>query len=518
MVRTIDGKPRPFGDDKKKISISDASTNGSIIKKQGSFVVKISPNRLSEYVIQGRNRVTPSKVDVERNQTVNKKIIDGVNDYLERNNLKNKVSFVETQGSFAKGTDLAGTSDLDIFIGFKYDTPLSEIRSIPVQIGQSVIKPIASDYKLKTGADDKKYPEAMIPEMGKDVEVQLLGVADVTPEQVEFSRNKYPIEGGMKTAQDRSPHHTRYMINALRGKENDVRLLKEFMKDTGVYDSSGKSRGFSGYSTEVLIDKLGSFENVLKFFANFKPTQIGEYKGAEKTPLTLVDPIDPYRNLGSAFSEDDKVSSARKNRKLARMIKVSQEFLGNLQKSKPKKEDLESVSLSIKTSDTDADENEMYTKLYSLATNIQNKLNKEGFKVKSPHIKLTDNFEADVPRVNVNYDEKTRTAKIDFGLENFKIDKYRKDNGIPLNSPNPKMTQEDWNKTIQTYRRQNIGKNMIEEGGKLKAVKEVKNTDARGYLQNLLSNEIDTVKIEPKFRSDVNKGIVGYGISKFEDI
>ena len=33
MVRNVGGTPRPFGDDKKKkISINDASTNGSVIK------------------------------------------------------------------------------------------------------------------------------------------------------------------------------------------------------------------------------------------------------------------------------------------------------------------------------------------------------------------------------------------------------------------------------------------------------------------------------------------------------
>jgi len=51
MVRNVGGKPRPFGDDKKKkISINDASSDSSVIKKDS----KIINNNVS---IQGQNYI-----------------------------------------------------------------------------------------------------------------------------------------------------------------------------------------------------------------------------------------------------------------------------------------------------------------------------------------------------------------------------------------------------------------------------------------------------------------------------
>lgn len=50
MVRNVGGTPRPFGDDKKKISINDASTNGSVIKKNSWLTTRkeFSPTARTE--------------------------------------------------------------------------------------------------------------------------------------------------------------------------------------------------------------------------------------------------------------------------------------------------------------------------------------------------------------------------------------------------------------------------------------------------------------------------------------
>lgn len=50
MVRNVGGKPRPFGDKKKKISINDASSDSSVIKKDSKMI----NNNVS---IQGQNYI-----------------------------------------------------------------------------------------------------------------------------------------------------------------------------------------------------------------------------------------------------------------------------------------------------------------------------------------------------------------------------------------------------------------------------------------------------------------------------
>ena len=132
----------------------------------------------------------------------------------------------------------------------------------------------------------------------------------------------------MKTATDRSPHHTRFMRESLKGKEQDLRTLKKFFKNAGVYDASIAKQGFSGFSTEVLIHNLGSFEKVLDFFANFeKGSVIGETSREFDTPLVMVDPIDENRNLASAFSHSEREGSIIPNKNLARLIKSAQSVI-----------------------------------------------------------------------------------------------------------------------------------------------------------------------------------------------
>jgi tRNA nucleotidyltransferase (CCA-adding enzyme) len=47
----------------------------------------------------------------------------------------------------------------------------------------------------------------------------------------------------------------------------EVRLLKKFMKGTGVYGAEIKIGGFSGYLCELLILKYRSFAQTIEAFA-----------------------------------------------------------------------------------------------------------------------------------------------------------------------------------------------------------------------------------------------------------
>ena len=370
-----------------------------------------SGEKVAEYKKEIKEEITPTKEESEKNSQVEKSVIDGIRERIKGTNYEDKIKFIETQGSFAKGTDLAGSSDLDIFVGFDYDIDIKEIEEVILELGDDVLKPISDEgeYKIMNGAG-KKYPESYV----NGVEVQIIGTSDVTLEQIK----KGFEEGGMKTATDRSPHHTRFMREALKGKEQDVRTLKKFFKNAGVYDASIAKQGFSGFSTEVLIHNLGSFEKVLDFFANFeKGSVIGETSRKFDTPLVMVDPIDENRNLASAFSHSEREGSIIPNKNLARLIKSAQSVIetGKLPEITKEKED--SITIELETPDN-LDRNEVYSQAYSSAMDLQNVFKTNGYGVMVPTDKITDDFEVKVPRINVEYDGKNN-VKINFGLKNF---------------------------------------------------------------------------------------------------
>ena len=92
-------------------------------------------------------------------------------------------------------------------------------------------------------------------------------------------------------------------------------LLKKFLKSVGVYGAEIATSGFSGYVTEILILKYGSFESVLQEISNISGRE-GEKNviSIDKTDvdiiktfqsqLIIVDPVDPRRNLGTAISAE----------------------------------------------------------------------------------------------------------------------------------------------------------------------------------------------------------------------
>jgi tRNA nucleotidyltransferase (CCA-adding enzyme) len=88
------------------------------------------------------------------------------------------------------------------------------------------------------------------------------------------------------------------------------------MKGIGVYGAEIKIGGFSGYLTELLVLHYGSFESVLKVFANHKQRIVVDienyYRNREnelrllfKEPLVVVDPVDKARNVASAVRKQN---------------------------------------------------------------------------------------------------------------------------------------------------------------------------------------------------------------------
>ena len=107
---------------------------------------------------------------------------------------------------------------------------------------------------------------------------------------------------------DRTPFHNIFLKKEILGYENEVLLLKQFMKNIGVYGSEVKNKGFSGYLSELLIVKYKSFEQVLLHFSIFIPYKkkdifSNEYK-MYNDPLIVIDPVDKNRNVAASLSID----------------------------------------------------------------------------------------------------------------------------------------------------------------------------------------------------------------------
>ena len=198
-------------------------------------------------------------------------------------------------GSAARNTWLSQDHDLDIFLGVTPDGDLAAALE--------VARLVAVDYEEKYA--EHPYVHAWVD--GFDV--------DLVP--------CYLVEdaSSLKSAVDRTPFHTRYVSRWIAGREDDVLLLKQFMKGIDVYGSELKVGGFSGYLAELLVLHYGSFNGVLQAASAWRPgTRIdleGKGKKAHDEPLIVVDPVDPNRNVAAALTMD----------KMLQFVAVSHAFL-----------------------------------------------------------------------------------------------------------------------------------------------------------------------------------------------
>ncbi|MCS7137925.1 MAG: CCA tRNA nucleotidyltransferase, partial [Candidatus Caldarchaeum sp.] len=106
------------------------------------------------------------------------------------------------------------------------------------------------------------------------------------------------------TPVDRTPYHTRYVKKHLtEQKADEVRLLKAFLMNDGLYGAEVKVKGFSGYVCELLILRSGSFMSLVEEASRWKPPVMLDPEPYPATaPLFLRDPVDPQRNTAAAVS------------------------------------------------------------------------------------------------------------------------------------------------------------------------------------------------------------------------
>jgi tRNA nucleotidyltransferase (CCA-adding enzyme) len=250
-------------------------------------------------------RTTPSSEERKRILTLAEDLEKRVEASAEKAKVRAEV---RVEGSVAKDTWLSGEPDIDIFMRVPKTMPRKAFGIICLNIAKNA----THGFKQTERFAEHPYLECII----NNVRVNIVPC--------------YKVERGeWLSATDRTPFHTDYVKPLLNKRlSGEIRLLKKFMKGTGVYGAEIKVGGFSGYLCELLTIHYGSFVETLKSVADWKRGEVidyeGYYKGREtelrrvfEEPLIVVDPVDKGRNVAAAVSE----------KKLNEFISASRAFL-----------------------------------------------------------------------------------------------------------------------------------------------------------------------------------------------
>jgi len=250
------------------------------------------PEKSREVLESVLKNVTPKPVERAKMKRLAKKLEDKVKSAAKSVGVKAEV---RVEGSFAKDTWLSREMDIDVFMR----VPLSIPRKLLGDICLKIARDATEGYEQIERFAEHPYLEAIVD----GVSVNIVPC---------YATNM----GEWLSATDRTPFHTDYVKNHLDEQmHSEVRLLKKFMKGTGVYGAEIKIGGFSGYLCELLILRYGTFIKTLEVFAKHKQRTIldiqNHYRSREnelavlfEEPLVVVDPIDRTRNVASAVQAE----------------------------------------------------------------------------------------------------------------------------------------------------------------------------------------------------------------------
>jgi tRNA nucleotidyltransferase (CCA-adding enzyme) len=222
-------------------------------------------------------RIKPGPSERKRLQEVSVALISRIESMAEGCGLELKAMLV---GSAARGTWLAGDHDLDVFLGVGVEDDLEKALELA--------RRISPDHREKYA--EHPYIQARID--GFEVDLVPCYLVDDASH--------------LRSAVDRTPFHNRYVKQRIAGLEDEVLLLKQFMKGGGVYGSELRVGGFSGYLAELLVLCYGSLAAVIEAASLWKPGLKLDLEGRGRVeqadPLVVVDPVDPGRNVAAALT------------------------------------------------------------------------------------------------------------------------------------------------------------------------------------------------------------------------
>jgi tRNA nucleotidyltransferase (CCA-adding enzyme) len=202
-------------------------------------------------------------------------------------------------GSTARGTWVSGDHDLDVFVRFPTELPREDLERLGLQVGRAVLPDGREEYA--------EHPYVTGTVEGFDVDlVPCYDVDDATE---------------IRSAVDRTPFHNRYLEERLDDDlAAEIRLAKGLLKGVGVYGSDLRTRGFSGYLTELLVVEYGGFREFLAAVSEWHPpVRLDPEDHATREfddALVVVDPTDSGRNVAAVVSETNVARTIHHAREL----------------------------------------------------------------------------------------------------------------------------------------------------------------------------------------------------------
>lgn len=230
-----------------------------------------------------RARVDPDADERERLEAVADRILERAERAVD--DLPVEADLLRV-GSTARGTWISGDRDIDVFVRFPPDLDRAELERYGLRVGREVLPDGHEEFA------EHPYVTGELDGFRVDL-VPCYRVGDATE---------------ARSAVDRTPFHTRYVEGALTADlAADVRVCKQFLKGCGLYGSDLRTRGFSGYLTELLVLEFDGFRPLIEEAANWHPPVRLDPEGhgtrSFDDELVVVDPTDPERNVAAVLSE-----------------------------------------------------------------------------------------------------------------------------------------------------------------------------------------------------------------------
>lgn len=233
-------------------------------------------------------KIRPGDRDEKKLRRVAQELLSRIKEETDKIDGRLRASLL---GSVSRGTWLRDEKDLDIFVFFPVEYDREALEEVVTDLGRKILRNPEKHYA--------EHPYVM--GSYKDYEVEIVPCYAVDS----------PSE--LKSSVDRTPFHDSFVRSRIKGKEDEVRLLKQFLKGISCYGAEAKVEGFSGYLCELLVLKYGSFQEVLEEAKNWRRgvvLSLEPVKDVKKiremfsSPLIFIDPVDSRRNVASALSVD----------------------------------------------------------------------------------------------------------------------------------------------------------------------------------------------------------------------
>ncbi|AGB17362.1 CCA-adding enzyme [Halovivax ruber XH-70] len=206
-------------------------------------------------------------------------------------------------GSTARDTWISGDRDIDVFVRFPAGTDRETLERDGLAVGHETLPDGHEEYA--------EHPYVTGERDGFAVDVVPCYRLDAATD--------------IRSAVDRTPFHTTYLQERLDpALTAEVRLAKAFLKAIGVYGSDLRTRGFSGYLTELLVLEYGGFRPLLEAAADWHPPvhldpeahgetapspsrdpEVDDVDLPFDDPLIVIDPTDPGRNVAAVCSAEN---------------------------------------------------------------------------------------------------------------------------------------------------------------------------------------------------------------------